>query len=381
MDRIQLLVVLSPVVATSFFIWRLYRPGKFAPTRDRAVLGLAISVFVLLIYGLLTIEGPLDQAPELLASVDTETEENGSLDPRLLAANPPIEPLVEETAAIAQIPPDNPDQGEFFGWETHCDDGCRTIAVRELAEYSDAPPLPILLEIDSDGRLLISALIDEAIHNDIYTNRAPVEYVRNGTNYVEARVFFNEHFESFLTIDGAETFQLRTLDQSHLRADGSAELINALAQGERAQLTYGPDGTYSRDLRISFALDGFSEAYANRDDSPGESSEPAPESPFTLVGRYLPGNSIGIGQSHLRSIPNPRGAGAFVFVPEIRVAGYSRKYIWFVRANQVVALNGAAKGLTPATPFPLDTGFQLWEGTGLTKMGVTQFGLELAYGR
>lgn len=93
-------------------------------------------------------------------------------------------------------------------------------------------------------------------------------------------------------------------------------------------------------------------------------------------------NKLGVTSSRLRSIENPEGTGAFVFVPEFRVKGteYTRKVIWFVLDGKVYCLNGATKGsVTPRLPYPREDPEADWESTGHSMYGITSYGIKLAF--
>jgi len=88
-----------------------------------------------------------------------------------------------------------------------------------------------------------------------------------------------------------------------------------------------------------------------------------------LLGR----NCFGVSDRDLRVKKNPYGSGAFVYAPN--------RYLWFVKSNIALKLNGAANRLTPSSPFPNDASLDFWEGTGLSESNATSRGLKLVFSR
>jgi hypothetical protein len=68
----------------------------------------------------------------------------------------------------------------------------------------------------------------------------------------------------------------------------------------------------------------------------------------------------------LRSRPNPKGDGTFVYVPKTRFYGVERKVVWLVIDNQAYPLNGATRGtVTPRLAWPREAPAAVWQRTGL----------------
>ncbi len=84
------------------------------------------------------------------------------------------------------------------------------------------------------------------------------------------------------------------------------------------------------------------------------------------VAALLPAsNSLGVSVSDLQSKANPQGEGLFVFVERTDFSDVERRLVWVVMNDQVYALNGATKGLTPEATWPRDAAEGVWQATGL----------------
>ena len=115
---------------------------------------------------------------------------------------------------------------------------------------------------------------------------------------------------------------------------------------------------------------------------PGVSSEGvSAQSPeIRVVADHLDGNQLGIRTEDLRSLPNPRGEGTFVYSPQTRFAGVERRIIWIVLEDRAIPLNGATKGsVTPDLPWPREVPEPLWSRTGLSPYSATE-ALEIVFG-
>lgn len=87
---------------------------------------------------------------------------------------------------------------------------------------------------------------------------------------------------------------------------------------------------------------------------------------LAAVGALLGGNKLGVTGSDLSTMPNPKGAGLFVYAPKTRFGGVERKLVWLVfDSAQVYALNGAAKDVTPRAAWPREAPPAVWAKSGL----------------
>ncbi len=62
----------------------------------------------------------------------------------------------------------------------------------------------------------------------------------------------------------------------------------------------------------------------------------------------------------LRTKPNPRGQGTFVYHPTTRFVGVERHLLWLVLDGKAYALNGASKDITPTLPWPREAEDTVW---------------------
>ena len=106
---------------------------------------------------------------------------------------------------------------------------------------------------------------------------------------------------------------------------------------------------------------------------------PSESNHIGVVSRYLGMNQLGIEASHLSEMPNPKGEGTFVYVPQTRYSGVERYVIWLVIENRVFALNGVTKIITPSLPWPREAPDDLWQRTGLEKFSATE-AIQIVFG-
>ena len=102
------------------------------------------------------------------------------------------------------------------------------------------------------------------------------------------------------------------------------------------------------------------------------SEQPSESNHIGVVSRYLGMNQLDIEASHLSEMPNPKGEGTFVYVPQTRYSGVERYVIWLVIENRAFALNGVTKIITPSLPWPREAPDDLWQRTGLEKSQATE---------
>jgi len=275
----------------------------------------------------------------------------------------------------------------FRDWTTTWgDDGCRTYTSTEIRRYRDQQePNLLLLEIDERGDVVVSSLVSWQKFREFYTLNPPTELRRNDTRYVAEKYFFDTDRPATLRVDSETIIEMSPADGGHLVADVSPELINAFQDGLETTVTgkgfCAAPGCESQML--TFSLLGFTKAYAariNEGDVPEENGGDDSD-PQSVVTTALPGNEFGIERAHLRVMDNPRGEGAFVYVPRAEIAGYDRYFVWFVNGDQAVALNGPTITATPDLPRPRDLTYQYWQGTGLSESDVTDRALAIVYGK
>jgi hypothetical protein len=99
----------------------------------------------------------------------------------------------------------------------------------------------------------------------------------------------------------------------------------------------------------------------------------AEKTALSVVGKALDaGNKLGVKASDLRTKPNPKGDGVFVYVPRTDYFGVKRNLLWLVLNRTAYALNGPSKTATPSLSFPRDADDKTWKPTGLDKYTATE---------
>ena len=99
---------------------------------------------------------------------------------------------------------------------------------------------------------------------------------------------------------------------------------------------------------------------------------PSESNHIGVVSRDLGINQLDIEASHLSEMPNPKGEGTFVYVPQTRHSDVERYVIWLVIEDRAFVLNGATKNITPSLPWPREAPDDLWQRTGLEKSQATE---------
>lgn len=271
---------------------------------------------------------------------------------------------------------------QFDDWGTQCDPACQTFTLEEVYKWEDGEPFLVLLEVDADQRLEISALLSRQEYEKYYTLNPPTEFRRGGREYVGARQFFGGS-PATISVDGEEVQTVRNKDGGHVAGELKTETLEAFRGGREATVSgnfCAAPGCSKQS--ITFSLMGFSAAYNARTSGHDESNTASnsPENPVDAVADALTGNRYGIGVEHLRTKGNPYGDGAFVYVPKVKIAEYDRYFVWFVKTGQPVALNGPAISVTNNAKRPRDMGYVFWEGTGISGEDATRRGLDTVYG-
>ena len=90
-----------------------------------------------------------------------------------------------------------------------------------------------------------------------------------------------------------------------------------------------------------------------------------------VVAPHLAGNRRDIEVSSLQTMPNPKGEGTLVYVPEENAQ--ARSVVWLVIDAEAYALNGRTKGtITPTLPWPREAPPGVWDRTGLNPYTATE---------
>lgn len=95
------------------------------------------------------------------------------------------------------------------------------------------------------------------------------------------------------------------------------------------------------------------------------------QSPIDIVSASLGDNELQIRAADLRSVPNPKGQGVFVYVPKTRFRGDERYILWMVIDGKAYAMNGATRNVTPHLLWPREAPADTWRKTALDKFVAT----------
>jgi hypothetical protein len=270
-----------------------------------------------------------------------------------------------------------------FAWQKACDSGkCRIYTYTDVRQPGESEPVRMLLEVSDARDVLLTALNTRAYHQQFYSTKPPTHILLNRKEYVPARFQFNEHFPGSLTIDGKRIATLAVRNQSQLKAqsDKFDAIADALRIGNLATIEYASN-LRGKGQKTSFSLAGFTRAFASLVPGTGTQAVSKRTDPIFVLKPLLAGNRFSVGVRDLRVKQNPYGSGAFVYAPETRYFGVERLFVWFVKNDTALKLNGATDNLTPSLPFPRDAALDFWEGTGLSEATATSRGLDVAFGR
>jgi len=272
-----------------------------------------------------------------------------------------------------------------LAWERGCPSGqCRIYQYEDLRVSGSSEPVRMFLEVTSSGDVIITALNTRAYHSRFFTTKPPTYAHLDGKDYVPVRTFFSDHGSpGHLVVDGNQVAVLPIRNESQLRAraSDSARIVKSFISGTSATIEFA-SLLYGKQV-VTLSLLGFTRSYDSLDTS-GSSTHSVtaePVDPVSVLTPLLAGNRFSVGPSDLASKKNPRGSGAFVYAPRTRYFGTERLFVWFVKGDVAVKLNGATHNLTPSLPFPRNVALGFWEGTGLSASTATAEGLKVAFGR
>ncbi len=272
-----------------------------------------------------------------------------------------------------------------LAWEEDCPSAqCRIYAYTDVRQSGSSEPVRMFLEMTTSNSVILTALNTRAYHDRFYTTE-PATHVRlNQKSYVPVRMYFNERFSGTLTVDGRQIAALSLRNESQLKSETADfdAIANAFKLGTSATIEYA-SSLYGKGQKVSFSLLGFTKSYGSLSPmiAPSDRVVAKETDPISVVGPLLAGNRFSVGARDLSLKKNPHGSGAFVYAGKTKYTGVERLFLWFVRGNTALKLNGATHNLTPSLPFPRDAPLDFWDGTGLSSSNVTETGLDVAFGR
>ncbi len=272
----------------------------------------------------------------------------------------------------------------LLAWEKDCPSTqCRIYTYTDVSQSGSSEPVRMFLEITASNNVILTALNTRTYHARFYTTK-PATHVRlNQKDYVPVRNQFSERSSGTLTIDGRQIAALLVRNESQLK--NKAADFDAIAQafklGTSATIDY-TTSFYGKG-QVSFSLMGFTEAYGSLSPIMPPSGRAAAKEtdPISVLDPLLAGNRFSVRARDLALKKNPHGAGVFVYATKTRYSGVERLFLWFVRGDTALKLNGATHNLTPSLPFPRDASLDFWDDTGLSSKNATKIGLELAFER
>ncbi len=271
-----------------------------------------------------------------------------------------------------------------LAWDKDCPSAeCRIYTYTDVSQSGSSEPVRMFLEITASNSVILAALSTRTYHDRFYTTK-PATHVRlDQKDYVPARFYFNEEFSGMLTVDGRQiaTFLARNESQLESQTADFDVIAQAFKLGTSASVEY-TSSLYGKGQKVSFSLIGFTKSLDSLSPAGASGRGVVKETDsISVLGPLLAGNRFSVSAGDLALKKNPHGSGAFVYAGKTSYSGVERLFLWFVRDDTALKLNGATHNLTPSLPFPRDASLDFWEGTGLSPSNVTQIGLELAFGR
>lgn len=105
--------------------------------------------------------------------------------------------------------------------------------------------------------------------------------------------------------------------------------------------------------------------------SPRNILSPEESSAVGIVAPQIGANKLGITREILMAMENPKGDGAFVYVPQTLFYGIERHIFWIVVDGKCYVLNGSTKNITPNVPWAREAPEAVWARTNLNIYNAT----------
>lgn len=255
-------------------------------------------------------------------------------------------------------------------WISECD---RALVWSSVLFPAEGEPHRLTLEVDALGNVRLLSLTPRDYYLKFYT-RAPQTYGRlNGQIFVPDPQFWR-HTDRGLTVrfePQGRVIRFRYNADRHWETT-DPDTIDLIKEGTSIEFQ-------ARDKAIRLSLSGATAAIEALSEPVDGSPEPTPRQILSLIARTFDNNKFNVTNGDLSYLPNPKGAGIFVYIAETNYYGVERNFLWFANAGKIVKLNGATHALSPYLQWPIEAPVEIWDRTGLSSETVLKVGLALAY--
>lgn len=260
---------------------------------------------------------------------------------------------------------------------------CRIYTFIDVKQTGESEPVRMFLEVTESSNIFLTALNTRGYHERFYSTNPPTYISLNHKDYVPVRFFFNENFPGVLSVDGKQVSYF-TIQNSQIKANPKDfdEIVKSLKCGKSATIEYS-SFLRGKGQKVSFSLVDFATTFDSIPPSAAVSQKVIGQvNPIFILKPLLVGNRFNVSDLDLRVKNNPYGDGVFVYVPKTRYFdfGVKRLFLWFVKNNKALKLNGATHHLTPSLSFPQSASLHFWDGTGLNEENITSHGLKIGFG-
>ena len=258
---------------------------------------------------------------------------------------------------------------------------CRIYTFIDVKQSGLSEPVRMFLEVTESSNIFLTALNTRGYHERFYSTNPPTYISLNHKDYVPVRFYFNENSPGVLSVDGKQVSYF-TIQNSQIKANPKDfdEIVKSLKCGKSATIEYS-SLLRGKGQKVSFSLVDFATTFDSIPPSAAVSQKVIGQvNPIFILKPLLVGNRFNVSDLDLRVKNNPYGDGAFVYVPKTRYFGVKRLFLWFVKNNKALKLNGATHNLTPSLSFPHSYSLDYWDGTGLNENSVTSHGLKIGFG-
>jgi len=229
----------------------------------------------------------------------------------------------------------------------------------------------LLLERGSKEKLVFTAVETREGYERSFTFKLPMYARIQGHDCVLAAYFLNEHFPPLLSTPGMHAIEMQPLNESQYSASLDEDEASALTSAGSCTIEYARS-MHGKGWTVDFDISDWELVPTRGGSTDSASLETKPRDAIDLVARaFASSPRWGVSPSSLEARANPKGVGVFVHVPQFQVSGYARHPIWFVLADQAMALNSPSKTLTPNLPWPRERPGLSWSDSGFPGAAVS----------